>query len=112
MPGRFTVRPDNSEPGRFGVWDGAVNGWRANARTEAEAHQLVVDLDIQFDAHGPRPASDVRRLESPQPVWRGDSHLDTWLRDKGQWFGLVRDTTGRATWIPADQLRAGDPSTS
>jgi hypothetical protein len=30
MLGRFTVRPSDDGSGRFGVWDGAVNGWRAN----------------------------------------------------------------------------------
>ena len=28
MLGRFTVRPSNEGDDTFGVWDGAVNGWR------------------------------------------------------------------------------------
>jgi hypothetical protein len=29
MLGRFTVRPSETDDGTYGVWDGAVNGWRA-----------------------------------------------------------------------------------
>jgi hypothetical protein len=57
MLGRFTVRPSNDGDGTYGVWDGAVNGWRASGLTDsATAEQIEVDLDLQFDAHGPRPA--------------------------------------------------------
>jgi hypothetical protein len=107
MLGRFTVRP--SDNGSYGVWDGAVNGWRANGLTEREAHQAKTDLDLQYDARGPRDPTTVRRVSPAQPVqraeWRADGELDAWIRDAGQWLGRVRDQDGHVGWIPAAQLR-------
>jgi hypothetical protein len=71
MLGRFTVRPSDDGSNRFGVWDGAVNGWRAiGIDDEAEAHRIASDLDIQYDAHGPRPADAIRKVDPAQPVQR------------------------------------------
>jgi len=58
MFGRFKVRPD-TEAGLYGVWDGGSNGWRGRGLLEAAAHQLAADLELQYDAHGPRPAFRV-----------------------------------------------------
>jgi hypothetical protein len=55
MLGRFTVRPSDDGSGGFRVWDGAVNGWRATGLDDEEkANELATDLDVQYDAHGPR----------------------------------------------------------
>lgn len=109
MLGRFTVRPLDDGSGRFGVWDGAVNGWRAtDIDDETEAHRTASDLDVQYDAHGPRPADAVRKVDPAQPVQRAqwhDGELDVWIRDNGEWLGRVRDKDGRVTWIPGTDLR-------
>jgi hypothetical protein len=63
MLGRFTVGPSDDGSGGFGVWDGAVNGWRATGlENEEEANELATDLDVQYDAHGPRAADKVRHV--------------------------------------------------
>ena len=93
MFGRFKVRPD-TEAGPYGVWDGASNGWRGRGLPEAAAHQLAADLELQYDAHGPRDAATVRRLEAPQEVdtdtWEPGGLLDAWVfsRRDGGWFNL------------------------
>ena len=109
MLGRFTVRPSDNGDGTYGVWDGAVNGWRATRFDENVAHQMKTDLDLQYDARGPRDPTTVRRVEPARPVqraeWRGDGQLDAWVRDAGEWLGRVRDHDGRVSWVPAAQLR-------
>jgi len=68
---------------------------------------MATDLDIQYDAHGHRPA-DVRRVEPAQPIQRAQWHsgeLDVWIRDRGEWLGRVREPDGRVSWIRAGDLR-------
>jgi hypothetical protein len=110
MFGRFKVRPD-TEAGQFGVWDGASNGWRGRGLPEAAAHQLAADLELQYDAHGPRDATTVRRLEAPQEVdratWEPGGLLDAWVfsRRDGEWIGRVRSPDGTITWLRSTELR-------
>lgn len=104
------MRPADDGSGRFGVWDGAVNGWRAaDIDNEMEARLVASDLDVQYDAHGPRPSDAVRRVDHPaQPVQRAewlDGELDVWIRDNGEWLGRVRSQDGQVTWIPGTELR-------
>ncbi|GAB2605250.1 hypothetical protein GCM10027269_71670 [Kribbella endophytica] len=112
MLGRFTVRPSNDGDGTYGVWDGAVNGWRASGLVDAATAELMKsDLDLQYNAHGPRPAGDVRRADPVEPVlfavgWE-PGELDAWVREKGQWLGRVRGHDGHIQWIPAADLRRG-----
>jgi hypothetical protein len=84
MVGRFTVRrasdnPDDSDG--WGVWDGAANGWRGLGLTEHDAHATADDLDLQYDAHGPRSADTIRRVEPalPRPALHGDASAP-WCR--------------------------------
>ena len=109
MLGRFTVRPSDDGSNRFGVWDGAVNGWRAiDIDDETEAHRIASDLDVQYDAHGPRPADAVRKEDPAQPVQRAEwttGELDVWIRDNGEWLGRFCDKDGRVAWIPGSDLR-------
>ena len=109
MLGRFTVRPSDDASNRFGVWDGAVNGWRAiGIDDETEAYRVASDLDVQYDAHGPRPADAVRKIDPAQPVQRAEwttGELDVWIRDNGEWLGRVCDKDGHITWIPGSDLR-------
>ena len=109
MLGRFTVRPSDDGSGRFGVWDGAVNGWRATGiDDETAAQELASELDVQYDAHGPRPADAVRRVDPAQPVQRAEwssGELDVWIRHNGEWLGRFRDRDGRVKWIPGSELR-------
>jgi hypothetical protein len=95
MLGRFTVLPSDDGSNRFGVWDGAVNGWRATGIDDEEkAREVASDLDVQYDA--------------PQPVQRATwsmGDLDVWIRDNGEWLGRVRDKDGHITWVPGTELR-------
>jgi hypothetical protein len=108
MLGRFTVRPAGDGSARFGVWDSAVSGWRATDLTEQQDHATAVDLDVQYDAHGPRPAASVRRVEPAQQVqsaeWHDGGHV--WIRDNCERLGRVRDRDG--TWVPGPDLRPTD----
>jgi hypothetical protein len=113
MLGRFTVRPSNDGNGTYGVWDGAVNGWRASGLTDAAtAERMKVDLDLQFDAHGPRPANSVRLVAPAKSVERPSGWisgvLDAWIFEDGQWLGRVRDADGYMTWVPGSVLRPGN----
>jgi hypothetical protein len=109
MLGRFTVRPADDESEGFGVWDGAVNGWRASGlSTEVEANRMASELEVQYDTHGPRPADAVRRVDPPQPVQRVEraaGELDVWIRHNGEWLGRFCDPNGEVTWIPGSDLR-------
>jgi hypothetical protein len=109
MLGRFTVRPADDGSNGFGVWDGAVNGWRATGLDdEGKARELASDLDVQYAAHGPRPADAVRHVEPAQKVQRATwstGELDVWIRDNGEWLGRVRDKNGNITWVPGTDLR-------
>ncbi|MGW6200032.1 hypothetical protein ACWF0M_28080 [Kribbella sp. NPDC055110] len=109
MLGRFTVRPSDDGSNRFGVWDGAVNGWRATGLDdERQARELAAELDVQYDAHGPRAADAVRHVDPAQPVQRATwstGELDVWIRDKGVWLGRFRDQDGQITWVPGTDLR-------
>jgi hypothetical protein len=112
MLGRFTVRPSDDGSGTFGVWDGAVNGWRANGLgSDAEAHRVATELDVQYDAHGPRPADAIRRVEPAERVQRAqwqEVELDVWIRDGGRWLGRIRDHDGSLSWVPGSELRQID----
>ncbi|MFD3406996.1 hypothetical protein ACFWUU_40310 [Kribbella sp. NPDC058693] len=111
MFGRFTVRPDDTAEGQFGVWDAAVNGWRARGiADELEATGTAAELELQYDAHGPRPADAVRRLEVSQRVRRAEwaeGEIDAWVRDTGtgSWYGRFRDKTGRVSLVLGNDLR-------
>jgi hypothetical protein len=100
------------------VWDGASNGWRGCGLGEAAAHQLAADLELQYDAHGPRDESTVRRLESPQEVdratWEPGGLLDAWIfsRRDGGWVGWVRSVDGTISWLPSSELRIHQSHTS
>jgi hypothetical protein len=116
MLGWFTVRPSNDGDGTYGVWEGAVNGWRASGFADAgAAEEMKTDLDLQYNAHGPRPAGDVRRADPAQPVriapgWQ-PGELDAWVRENGEWLGRVQDHHGHTRWIPANDLRPVRPET-
>jgi hypothetical protein len=109
MLGRFTVRPSDDGSSGFGVWDGAVNGWRATGLDDEEkANELATELDVQYDAHGPRAAEKVRHVEPAQAVQRAawaTGELDVWINDNGQWLGRFRDKSGHITWVPGSDLR-------
>lgn len=110
MFGRFTVRQSEDDDGTYGIWDAAVNGWRrATGLSKAEASRVATDLDIQFDARGPRNPSTVRRLDKPRPVhraqWSMGGESDVWLVDEnGQWYGRFREGN-TYTWAPGCDLR-------
>ncbi|MEU8226185.1 hypothetical protein [Kribbella sp. NPDC048915] len=111
MLGRFTVRPDDEAEGRYAIWDGAVCGWRARGlHDELAAAEKAVELEIQYDAHGPRPADAVRVLPAPQPVRRAtwsDGQIEAWVRDTGTgaWYAKFRDPSGRVSLVLGNDVR-------
>lgn len=75
---------------------------------EAKARELASDLDVQYDAHGPRAADAIRHVDPAQKVQRATwstGELDVWIRDNGEWLGRVRDKDGGITWVPGTDLR-------
>ncbi|MFI5736141.1 hypothetical protein ACIA49_38865 [Kribbella sp. NPDC051587] len=112
---RFTVRSDDGDAGPFAVWDGSVNGWRSkNFSDEAAASRAAAELELQYDAHGPRNPDTVRRQDAPRQVqrveWVPAGKLYAWVLTDREWYGLVcDDDDGRMTYVPGDQLR---PETS
>src|SRR5215207_2190757 len=106
---RFKVRRTGDGPASFGVWDGAMNGWRGSDLTERQAHELPGELELRYDAHGPRPPDAVRRVQPPRPVdrviWQAGGVLEVWVRHGGDWFGRVRDPAGALRWVRAADLR-------
>ncbi|HEY5846139.1 MAG TPA: hypothetical protein VIT42_05040 [Microlunatus sp.] len=94
---------------RWGVYDGATNGWRAVDLGEAEAQQQAMDLDVDFNQYGQRDSADRREVRPParveQATWAEAGELDWWIRERGEWLGRVRDAQGRMLWIKAGDLR-------
>ncbi len=116
MLGRFTVRPYKGEAGALAVWDNALNGWRETGLSDAIAAEWArSELDVQFDAYGPRPAVDVRRVEPSKHVervlWQPAGVLDVWIRERGLWLGRACDGDGHVAWIPAPELRETEEGT-
>ncbi|MDX6364830.1 MAG: hypothetical protein QOC85_3851, partial [Streptomyces sp.] len=76
------------------------------ARSRCGCHR-----NLQYDAHGPRDAAPVRRLEAPQEVdvatWEPGGLLDAWVfnRRDGEWIGRVRRPDGTITWLRSTELR-------
>jgi hypothetical protein len=111
MLGRFTVRPDEDAEGRFAVWDGAVHGWRTRGLLdENSAMEAAVDLEIQYDAHGPRPPGAVRILKVPQAVHRAtwsNGQIEGWARDTGTgaWYAKFRDPDGIVSLVLGSDVR-------
>ena len=120
LPRRFVVRRDDD--GTWGVWDTVINAARATGLDQARAEQQAADLELQFDAWGPRPAPSVRPVRPSIPVhaadWKPAGMLDHWIRVRADesliprfgWYGRVRTDTGTYLWLPADDLRRTDPT--
>ncbi|MPZ60414.1 MAG: hypothetical protein GEU93_03770 [Propionibacteriales bacterium] len=108
---RFQVRKTDQG---YGVWDTAVNelcsGWDL---TEAEANEQAHDRDVLYDRFNPRRPEDVRHVTPPKRVdvhkWVTGGALDVWVRENGEWYGRVRDKTGRLSWRHARELRPTHP---
>ena len=104
---RFHARHVGS--GVWGVFDAGVMGWRATDLSEDEAHQQAADLNVIFSQYGQR--DQVDRLEVKPPIevesatWSAAGELDYWIKERHEWWGLVRDQDGHLTWIRAADLR-------
>jgi hypothetical protein len=110
MVGRFNVRPGYG-PHHWLVWDNAMNGRRGEEPTEARAQALAADLELQYDAHGPRNPASVRRLEKAVAVdaWQPRiGELDAWVSEGGEWIGRVKLPDGQIKWISHRELRPAD----
>lgn len=71
---------------------------------------MATDLDLQFDARGPRDPGTVRRLGAPRPVleaeWSRAGDLDVWLvGPQGEWYGRVCDPDEVYRWVSGRDLR-------
>jgi hypothetical protein len=120
MPRRFLARL--CDDGSVGVWDCAINAWRSAGQNQAQAEQHAADLELQFDAWGPRPAQAVRRVQPPVAVdnasWQPAGLLDHWIRvcaddsfvPRFAWYGRVRTESGAHLWLPAEDLRRAEGS--
>lgn len=76
--------------------------------TEHEARDQAAELELQYDAHGFRPADTVRRVDPPVPVesWHHAGVLDAWVRENGEWIGRIRaDEDGAVVWRRQAELR-------
>ena len=106
MVGRFNVRSGAGDHD-WSIWDNASNGQRGSGLAEGDAHAEAADLELQYDAHGYRPADTVRRVDPPVAVdaWRPAGVLDAWVRENGEWIGRVRDRDGKFVWIRDTELR-------
>ncbi|WP_344222326.1 hypothetical protein [Kribbella sancticallisti] len=106
MVGRFNVRPGTGEAD-WSIWDNAANGLRGSGLHEAEAHRQAAELELQYDAHGYRPAETYQKVDPPKHVqaWQPAGVLVAWVREGGEWLGQVRDDDGRYHWVPGDELR-------
>jgi hypothetical protein len=111
MRERFRVQPADDGSGTFGVWDGSVHGWRQRGLPDEEqALQAASDLEIQYDAHGPRNPDSVRRFKVPKAADRAtdwqSGEVDVWIRQDGEWFGRFRGEDKRVRWVSGKDLRA------
>jgi hypothetical protein len=112
MVGRFNVRPGDG-PRHWLVWDNAMNGRRGEEPTAARAQALAADLELQYDAHGPRDPRSVRRPDKPVTVdaWQPRvGELDAWVSEGGEWIGRVKLPDGQIKWISQRELRPAEGS--
>ena len=77
---------------------------------ELSAAEMAVELEIQYDAHGPRAPDAVRILQVPQTVHRAtwsDGQIEGWVRDTGTgaWYAKFRDSTGRVNLASGNDVR-------
>jgi hypothetical protein len=104
---RFSARHIGS--GQWGVWDSGTGGWRETNLSEHEAQQQAGDMSVMHGPYGQRDNADRRQVRPPVPVqtseWHEAGELDYWVRERGQWWGRVREQDGSFTWHPADRLR-------
>lgn len=115
LPRRFLVR--RCDDGSSGVWDTVINAWRATGLDPTRAERQAADLELQFDAWGPRPVNSLRAVRPPVEVdvekWQPAGLLDYWLRARIEeslvprfaWYGRIRRDDGSYLWQPADSLR-------
>ena len=115
LPRRFLVR--QADDGTWGMWDTMINAARAAGQDRARAEQQAADLELQFDAWGPRPAPSIRPVRPGIPVdgadWQPVGVLDHWIRvradnslvPKFAWYRRVRTDAGTYLWLPAEDLR-------
>lgn len=70
---------------------------------------MATDLDIQYDARGPRNPSTIRRLQTPRPAlkaeWTAGGDLDVWIYEDGQWYGRFCDADQVYSWVAGRDLR-------
>lgn len=106
MVGRFNVRSGDGEQG-WAIWDNGANGQRGSGLSEQDAHDQAAALELQYDAHGYRDASTVRRVDPPVPVdvFQPAGVLDHWVRENGEWIGRVRGVDGKFVWVREADLR-------
>lgn len=106
MVGRFNVRSGDGEQD-WAIWDNGANGQRGSGLSEQDAHDQAAALELQYDAHGYRDPSTVRRVDPPVPVdvFQPAGVLDHWVREHGEWIGRVRGIDGKYAWIRQADVR-------
>lgn len=122
LPRRFVAQPDDTGHS-YTVWDTVLHAFRTTGQTRAQAEQLAADLELQYDAWGPRPAAAIRpvkpAVDVDVAVWQPAGRLDCWLRERIDqsltpqfgWYGRVRTIQSHYLWLPAENLRqTGKPA--
>jgi hypothetical protein len=74
-----------------------------NRLDEPQAHELASELELQYDAHGPRTPDSVRRVQPRRPVdqavWQTGGVLEAWVQQGEDWFGRVHGMAGDLLWF-------------
>jgi hypothetical protein len=67
------------------------------------------DDDLQQFAEADRRAVDPP-IQVESATWSPGGQLDSWVKDRQQWWGRVRRADGRQRWIRAVDLRPASGS--
>jgi hypothetical protein len=71
-------------------------------------------MDLSNDDLEQRAEADRREVDPPIQVetatWAKAGQLDSWVKERQEWWGRVRGADGRQRWIKASDLRAGNGS--
>jgi hypothetical protein len=65
--------------------------------------------DLERFAEADRHAVDPP-IEVQAATWSPGGQLDSWVKDRQEWFGRVRGANGRQRWVKAADMRPASGS--